>query len=99
MIESRYVWLGMNLKINAESGTKIISRVLSDLEYVQLLKGHLGTIVTSAYIKSLAYTHGKCSYLDTVLKFGGLLMFPSGLSLFGSIVALVAAFCIKEHRL
>ncbi|KAH8655148.1 major facilitator superfamily domain-containing protein [Tricladium varicosporioides] len=59
--------------------TQIISRALSDLEYVRLLKGHLGTIITSAYIKSLAYTH--C------------------LSLFGSIVALVAAFCINEHRL
>lgn len=37
---------------------QIIDRALSDLEYVRSLKGHVGELVTQAYIKSLSYTHG-----------------------------------------
>ncbi|OCK73579.1 putative tetracycline-efflux transporter [Lepidopterella palustris CBS 459.81] len=37
---------------------EIMDRALADIEYVQSLKGHLGEIVTRAYVKCLEYTHG-----------------------------------------
>ncbi|KAH6719494.1 major facilitator superfamily domain-containing protein [Leptodontidium sp. MPI-SDFR-AT-0119] len=58
---------------------KIITKALSDIEYVRSLEGRLGQIVTEAYVRCLTYTHG--------------------VSLVGSMVALLAALFIKEHRL
>lgn len=58
---------------------QIISKALSDIEYVRSLEGRLGQLVTEAYVRCLTYTHG--------------------VSLIGSTVALLAAVCIKEHRL
>lgn len=43
---------------------EILSRSLADIEYVVNLKGRLGGIVTAAYVKCLAYTHGKLSSLS-----------------------------------
>jgi hypothetical protein len=80
---------------------QIIDRSLSDIEYVRSLQGHVGKLVSQAYIKSLTYTHGEsytpryhfCSS-KTVLR-----LFDLGVSVIGAVVALVAAFCIREHRL
>ncbi|KAL5313521.1 hypothetical protein ACEPPN_017941 [Leptodophora sp. 'Broadleaf-Isolate-01'] len=62
-----------------EGRDKIITKALSDIEYVRSLEGGLGQIVTEAYVRCLTYTHG--------------------VSLVGSMVALLAALFIKEHRL
>ncbi|PVH69662.1 MFS general substrate transporter [Cadophora sp. DSE1049] len=62
-----------------EGRDEIITKALSDIEYVRSLEGRLGRLVTEAYVRCLTYTHG--------------------VSLIGSAVALLAAVCIKEHRL
>jgi hypothetical protein len=38
---------------------EIISRALSDIEYVKQLHGKLGEVVTRAYVECLGYTHRK----------------------------------------
>jgi hypothetical protein len=53
-------------------------------------------LVTSAYIKCLGYTH---SIATLSLPDNITLMVELGVSLIGAIVALITAFCIKEHRL
>ena len=41
--------------------SQIITRALSDIEYVRSLRGRLGNLVTEAYIRCLGYTHGTIS--------------------------------------
>lgn len=41
------------------SKVQIISKALSDIEYVRSLEGRLGRLVTEAYVRCLTYTHGK----------------------------------------
>jgi hypothetical protein len=41
------------------SSIQILNKALTDIAYVQSLKGHLSTVVTKAYVESLHYTHGK----------------------------------------
>lgn len=42
-----------------EGRDEIITKALSDIEYVRSLRGRLGTLVIDAYVKCLGYTHGK----------------------------------------
>ncbi|RDW91785.1 MFS general substrate transporter-53 [Coleophoma crateriformis] len=48
--------LGISLE-GVEGRDQIITKALSDIEYVRSLRGWVGQIVTEAYIRSLAYTH------------------------------------------
>lgn len=41
------------------SKVQIITKALSDIEYVRSLEGGLGQIVTEAYVRCLTYTHGE----------------------------------------
>jgi Na+/glutamate symporter len=38
---------------------KVITKALSDIEYVKQLQGKLGELVTKAYVECLGYTHRK----------------------------------------
>jgi hypothetical protein len=38
---------------------QIMNKALTDIAYVQSLKGYVGVLVVRAYIKCLEYTHGK----------------------------------------
>ena len=37
---------------------QIIEQSLSDIGYVQSLKGHVHVVVINAYVRSIKYTHG-----------------------------------------
>lgn len=43
---------------------EIISRALSDIEYVRTLRGQVGEVVTEVYVKCLGYTHGMALHLS-----------------------------------
>jgi hypothetical protein len=45
---------------------QIITKALSDIEYVRSLQGRLGELVTAAYVKCLAYTHGWSNLQETL---------------------------------
>jgi hypothetical protein len=74
----------------------IINRALSDIEYVKGLHGKLGELVTKVYVECLGYTHCKFMTASMLLR---LLIMTAVVSLFGALVALVAAMLIREHRL
>jgi hypothetical protein len=80
---------------------ELIEKALSDLEFVKGLKGKVGQIVTEAYIRCLAYTHGKlvffCSHILSLLSL--VANHLAGVSVIGAVIALLAAICIREHRL
>jgi hypothetical protein len=38
---------------------QIMNKALTDIAYVQSLKGHIGALVVRVYVKCLEYTHGK----------------------------------------
>jgi hypothetical protein len=50
----------------ADSDRQIITKALNDLGYVRGLRGTLGTLVTNAYIKCLAYTHGEPEFNKSI---------------------------------
>jgi hypothetical protein len=42
----------------ANASPQIMNKALTDIAYVQSLKGHVGDLVVHAYVQCLEYTHG-----------------------------------------